>query len=68
MRGNSLGFVVVSFNQASHQPELNYSDIHPDVESAGWERDSKREATERVGRGETHVIAEVFELEEANRA
>lgn len=59
-----LGYVVVTFNQASHQPELNYSDLHPSVEMATWELEAKQEETAQVGRGERHVIAEVIELDE----
>jgi hypothetical protein len=64
--GDHLGYAVVTFNQASHQPELNYSDLHPDVEQATWELEAKREETAKVGRGERHVIAEVIELEDGD--
>jgi hypothetical protein len=59
---NRLGYVVVTFNQASGQPQLDYPDLHSTVEFAGWELKAKREETARVGRGERHVIAEVIEL------
>jgi hypothetical protein len=59
-----LGFVVVTYNQASRQPELDYSDIHADIGTARDEQAAKREATARVGRGETHELAELIELED----
>ena len=63
-----LGFVVVTFNQASHQPELDYSDLHADLESAKWERDDKRVRTMQAGRRERHVVAEVVELDDSDGA
>lgn len=64
MERSSLGYAVVTFNQASHQPEFDYSDIHSDMESAIAERDHKRAETAKVGRREHHAIAEIIELEE----
>jgi hypothetical protein len=58
-----LGFVVVTFNQASGQPELDYPDLHAGITDAMCERDGKREETATTGRGERHVIAEVIEME-----
>ena len=59
-----LGFVVVTYNQASHMPGLEYSDLHADMESARWELEDKQQRTASWGRRETHVIAEVVELED----
>jgi hypothetical protein len=59
-----LGYVVVTWNQASHMPGLEYSDLHADLESARWDREDKQRRTAEVGRRETHAIAEVVELEE----
>ena len=59
-----IGYVVVTYNQASRMPGLDYSDLHPDAESARWELDDKKRRTAEVGRGETHVLAEVIALEE----
>lgn len=65
MCGNSLGFVVCTFNQASHQPDLNPgAALHSDMRTAIIERDWKRKETAKSGRGEIHVIAEVFEVDE----
>src|ERR1700730_14268226 len=41
---NSLGYVVVTFNQASHQPGLNTgADLHSQLEDAVNARDWERE-------------------------
>jgi hypothetical protein len=61
-------YVVLTYNQASHCPELDYSDVHwgpGALDSARAERDDKAARTAEVGRGERHVIAEVTELEES---
>lgn len=59
-----IGYVVVTYNQASGRPELDYSDIHADLEDAGNERDWKADATAAVGRGERHVVAEIVPLDD----
>lgn len=65
MSDNSLGYVVVTFNQASHQPGLPMAaDLHSHLEDAVNARDWERTETAKVGRGEIHVIAEVFEVDE----
>jgi len=65
MPDNSLGYVVVTFNQASHQPGLPMAaDLHSDLEDAVNARDWEREETVKVGRNERHVVAEVFEVRE----
>lgn len=61
--GERIGFVVVTYNQASGQPELDYPDLHEGITDALCERDGKREDTATTGRGERHVIAEVVEME-----
>ena len=68
MSGNSLGYVVVTFNQASHQPGLNTgADLHTELDDAVIAREWERAETAKCGRGEVHVIAEVFEMEEDDR-
>jgi hypothetical protein len=59
-----IGYVVVTWNQASGWPELDYSDLHAYRDDAERERDSKREQTASSGRGEMHKVAEVVELED----
>ena len=62
-----LGYVVVTFNQASHQPDIDTgSALHCELETARLELAERRAATAAVGRGERHVIAEVIELEDAD--
>lgn len=60
--GGRIGFCVVTYNQASHWPEFDYPDLHTELQDAVHERDHKREETRKIGRGETHVVAEVTEL------
>lgn len=64
MADDRLGYVVVTYNQASRQPGLDYSDLHADLQDAVNERDYKVLATAETGRLERHVIAEVIEMED----
>lgn len=64
--GDRIGFAVVTYNQASHWPGFDYSDLHTELEDAENERDYKREETKKIGRGERHVIAEVIELRDGD--
>lgn len=60
-----LGYVVITFNQASRQPDLNPgASLHSDLEDAVNARDWERAETARTGRQERHVIAEVTEMDE----
>lgn len=60
-----LGYVVITFNQASGQPGLSTgTDLHADLEDAVHARDWERAETARIGRRERHVIAEVIEMDE----
>ena len=59
-----LGYVVVTFNQASRQPGLNPGADLTDLETAVSQREWERAETARVGRREEHIIAEVFEMDE----
>ncbi len=61
----SLGYVAVTYNQASHQPELpTGAGLHSQIEDAVNARDWERAETAKIGRGESHVVAEVFEMGE----
>jgi hypothetical protein len=59
----SIGFVVVEFNQASHQPSVQYSDVYSDRYEAEVQATYARGETERVGRRETYAVAEVVLVE-----
>jgi hypothetical protein len=62
---DSLGYVVVSYNQASGWPGLNTgADLHADLQDAVNARDWERAETAKLGRHEQHVIAEVVEMDE----
>lgn len=56
-----LGYCVVTFNQASGQAEFDLPDLHQDREPARWELEAKEAETARNGRGETHMIAVLYE-------
>ena len=60
-----LGYVVITYNQASHLPGLPMAaDLHPELEDAVHARDWERAETAKVGRRERHVIAAVFEIDD----
>lgn len=61
--GYRLGYVVVTWNQASGQPDIDHSDLHWSLTGAKDERDYRREQTAKVGRGERHTIAVLIEPE-----
>jgi hypothetical protein len=61
---DSIGYIVVTYNQASHQPGLDFPDLHADLESARDEQASKKQETYCLGRRERHVVAEVIELDD----
>lgn len=57
-----LGWVVVEWNQASHQPGLTFgADLHWSREDAVNEAAGLREQTTKTGRRERYTIAEVHE-------
>lgn len=62
--GEVLGFVVVAWNQASGQPDIDTLGMHDDRETAELERDSRRERTREIGRRERHEVCAVISLEE----
>lgn len=62
--GYRLGYVVVTWNQASGQPDISYRDIHHRRVDAGRERDHLREETTKAGRRERHTIAVLIEPED----
>jgi hypothetical protein len=64
-RADRIGYVVITFNQASRLPGLPvgaclYDRLEDAVSARNWERSE----TAKIGRRETHVVAEVIELEE----
>ncbi|GII88238.1 hypothetical protein Ssi03_62280 [Sphaerisporangium siamense] len=61
--GEPLGYVVVTYNQASGQPELTGYGMS-DLEAARAERDEEQVQTEAVGRGERHIVAAVVALDQ----
>src|SRR5260370_1295224 len=61
MNADPVGYVVVTWNQASHQPDLNsgWASLHADPAGAAEERDDLRADTASVGRGERHDVCVV---------
>jgi hypothetical protein len=49
-------FVVVEFNQASHQPRLFSDDVYHDLADAVGVRDLAAEDTARIGRRERYAV------------
>jgi hypothetical protein len=58
-----LGYIVVTYNQASGWPQLDYPDLHQDLETAHAELEWKQQETAKIGRRETHEVCVVLPLE-----
>jgi hypothetical protein len=56
---HAIGYVVVEFNQASHQPSIYYEDVQPTLDDAVEVLRDRQQATLDVGRRERHIIATV---------
>lgn len=57
-----VGYIVVTWNQASHQPGLDLgADLHQHLDDAVFDRDYQRAETTRLGRKEIHEICVVTE-------
>ncbi len=59
MSGDSIGYLVVTFNQVSHRSDLDVIGLHDTRADAEAERDELAAETARAGRAERHVICEV---------
>lgn len=60
-----VGYVVVTFNQVSHMPDLPTGvALYDDVEDAREEQRYQTAETSKVGRGERHQVAEVVLLDD----
>lgn len=55
-----LGYVVVTWNQASGQPDLETCGMHSEPGGAIAERGELRAETARSGRGERHEVCAVI--------
>jgi len=62
--GESVGYVVVCWNQASYQPEALDDAIYSDIQEAHGTADAERASTARVGRKERYAVAEVVLCED----
>lgn len=58
-----IGYAVVVYNQASHQPDLVDGSFNDDPERAQEIAKAERERTASVGRGETYSVVELVEVE-----
>lgn len=54
---DEIGFVVVEFNQASHQPSVSFEDVYASLPDAVDQLAYRNAYTAKVGRKERHVIA-----------
>lgn len=54
--GGYIGFIVVEFNQASHQPSVNYEDVYSELTDATERLDDEKRRTAEVGRRERHIV------------
>lgn len=61
-----LGYVVVEWNQASHQPDLGFAVLHDDLEWACEERQRQHDDNRSRGRRERYTVHAVMaeEIEE----
>lgn len=56
MSTGTLGYVVVTWNQASGWPAMDYGDFYTDEEDAHNAARVMRAETKQVGRGERHTV------------
>ena len=65
MGSREIGYVVIEYNQASHEPRLpTGADVYWRREDAERERDWLAEQTAEVGRRERHEVAVIVPLSE----
>ncbi len=64
LSGEVLGYVVVDWNQASGQPDVDTAGLYLDRESADADAVDRQAETDRIGRKERHTVAAVIEIEE----
>lgn len=62
--GQILGYVVVDWNQASHQPDVDTAGLYTTREDADADAVARQAETDAVGRLERHTVAAVIEIEE----
>ena len=60
MSSETLGYVVVTWNQASHWPGMDAGDFYDDVDDAHAAARAMRAATKEIGRGERHTVHAVL--------
>jgi hypothetical protein len=54
-----VGYVVIEYNQASHQPKVS-SDIYDDIEEAFDDLGRQSDATAQVGRREGYALGTII--------
>jgi hypothetical protein len=64
LSGDVLGYVVVDWNQASGQPDVDTNGLYTTREDAESDAVYRQAETDRIGRGERHTVAAVIEIEE----
>lgn len=59
----TIGYVVVTYNQASGQPEVEGFDIYASAQQARRRRDDETANTRELGRRERRAVAELIEVD-----
>lgn len=59
-----VGYVVIEFNQASHEPAVLHGDVWLDKADAQWQLNAAQKVTREVGRRERYAIGTVYIEEE----
>lgn len=66
---STIGYVVIEYNQASHQPELlPHSGLYYDRENAEQQANDERDSTAATGRHERYAVAAVEVLDDEDQA
>jgi hypothetical protein len=60
---HELGYVVITWNQASHWPGMDSGYFYDEADDAHAAARSMRAATKEVGRGERHTVHAVLSEE-----
>lgn len=59
-------FVIIEWNQASHQPSIGVDEVYDSREEAELMAEELRKAMAKVGRGERYTVHELLDNEDAS--
>jgi hypothetical protein len=57
---NTIGYVVIEFNQVSGQPDLATDELHENADDAGAKAEEFTAENRALGRRETYAIGTVY--------